>query len=99
MKCSECGRRNKSSDQFCVFCAAQLPSAPKSGNRALMPPQDFFLPLAERRLILPVKTSINLNILLPAIGLIVGLTAAIYYLYYQDTYMVEAVEYYSNINE
>jgi len=100
MKCSECNRRNKSGNEFCVFCAARLIlSETVRSNRILMPPQDLLLPMSERHFLLPRPHPSNLSLALPVVILLVGVAFTIYYFGYRDIYAVQAIEYYSEFNE
>ena len=98
MKCSECSRRNKPGNEFCMFCAARLKVESTKSNRGiLMPPQDLLLPMSEKHFLLP-RSKQN-NFMVPMIILVMGLVATIFYLGARDTYVVQAVEYYSEFNE
>jgi hypothetical protein len=100
MKCSECSRRNKPGNEFCMFCAARLKVENVRSNRGiLMPPQDLLLPMSEKHFLLPRPRQNNLALMVPMIILVVGLAFTIYYLGSRDTYVVQAVEYYSQFNE
>lgn len=100
MKCSECSRRNKPGNEFCMFCAARLKIEnirPRAG--ILMPPQDLLLPMSEKHFLLPRRGQTNLVLMVPMMILMVGLVFTIYYLGTRDTYVVQAVEYYSELYE
>jgi len=82
-----------------MFCAARLNSETAKSGRILMPPQDLLLPTSEKHFLLPRPKHSRAVLVLPMAILVVGLAFTIYYLGYRDIYAVQAVEYYSELNE
>jgi len=83
-----------------MFCAARLKSETiKSSSRVLMPPQDLLLPMSEKHFFLPRPKHSHLALMLPVLILVVGIAFTVYYFGYRDIYAVQAIDYYSELNE
>ena len=94
MKCPECGRRNNDENNFCVGCVSQLKKISKEA-RVVLPPQDMADRIKGKSPRLPMVRKSLSPAVIPMAVLVIGFVTIYYFIYYVDTYKVQAVEYYS----
>lgn len=95
MRCKDCQRHNGSNYQYCIHCGAGLVnSLAEQAGKIIVPPQTIDELISDRDMTRAYhqKKLVHPGVVI-GVALIIGLSGVYYWFFYQNIYLISAIDY------